>query len=132
MLDLSCDIWRKIPLPYVFYGMGDEINLLELDGVLSVIQISEEWMNVWVRKDYCKVEWSMVATVSLTCIRGMWPEIFPISQTREYVLLATHMQVLVYHHKSRVWKEMYSVKESSTLPLWFSAHAYRSMMFQCN
>ncbi|MED6209272.1 hypothetical protein PIB30_053129 [Stylosanthes scabra] len=71
-------------------------------------------------------------TVSLRCIRGMVPGIFPISQTGEYVFLATHKQVLVYHRKTQVWKEMYSVKYSSTLPLWFSAHAYRSTMFSCN
>ncbi|KAF7837686.1 F-box protein [Senna tora] len=133
VLDLSCDIWRKMQLPYdVIHGMGYRIYLLEFNGRLSIIQISEAWMNIWVLSDYWKEEWSMVDKVSLRCIRGMVPGIFPISQTDEYIFLATHKQVLVYHRKSRVWKEMYSVKFSSTFPLWFSAHAYRSSMFSCN
>ncbi|CAJ2662552.1 unnamed protein product [Trifolium pratense] len=133
VLDLSCDIWKKMSLPYdPIYGAGNRTYLLELDGCLSVIQISEAWMIIWVLKDYWKDEWSVVDKVSLRCIRGMVPGIFPISQTSEYVFLATHKQVLVYHRRSQVWKEMYSVKYSSTLPLWFSAHAYRSTMFSCN
>ncbi|KAK4265931.1 hypothetical protein QN277_026918 [Acacia crassicarpa] len=133
VLDLSCDIWRKMQLPYdVIYGMGHRIYLLEFNGCLSIIQISEAWMNIWVLNDYRKEEWSMVDKVSLRCIRGMVPGIFPISQTDEYILLATHKQVLVYHHKTRIWKEMFSLKHSSALPLWFSAHAYRSALFPCN
>ncbi|OIV95949.1 hypothetical protein TanjilG_27053 [Lupinus angustifolius] len=133
VLDLSCDIWRKKPLPDdLVYGMGNRIYLLDFNGCLSVIQISEAWMNIWVLKDYWIDEWHMVDKVSLRCIRGMVPGIFPISQTSEYVFLATHKQVLVYHRRSRVWKEMYTVKHSSTLPLWFSAYAYRTTMFSCN
>ncbi|XP_031253010.1 F-box protein At5g49610 [Pistacia vera] len=126
-LDLDCDTWRKIKLPdVVFYGSGNRVYLLELDGCLSVIQISDVWMKTWVLKDYYREEWHTVDRVSLRCIREMVPSIFPISQTNEYVFLASHKQVLVYHRKSRLWKEMYSVKNSSTLPLWFSAHAFRS------
>ncbi|KAK9288203.1 hypothetical protein L1049_017654 [Liquidambar formosana] len=132
VLDLYCDLWRKIQLPdEVGYGSGNRIYLLESDGCVSVIQISEAWMNIWVLKDHGKEDWHMVDRVSLRCIRGLVPGIFPISQTSEYVLLATHKQVLVYHRNSRVWKEMYSVKNSSTLPLWFSAHAFRSTIFSC-
>ncbi|KAL2580468.1 hypothetical protein AAZV13_15G127500 [Glycine max] len=133
VLDLSCDVWRKMQLPYnLIYGTGNRIYLLDLDGCLSVIKISEAWMNIWVLKDYWKDEWCMVDKVSLRCIRGMVPGIFPISQTGECVFLATHKQILVYHRKTQIWKEMYSVKYRSTLPLWFSAHAYRSTMFSCN
>lgn len=106
-------------------------HLLESDGYLSIVQISEAWMTIWVLKDYEKEEWLVVDRVSLRCIRGMVPGIFPISQTGQYVFLATHKQVLMYHRDSRVWKEMYSVETSSTLPLWFSAHAFRSTMFSC-
>ncbi|KAG8480824.1 hypothetical protein CXB51_025531 [Gossypium anomalum] len=56
----------------------------------------------------------------MKCIRGLVPGIFPIAQTGECIFLATHKQILVYHQKSRVWKEMYSVKNSASLPLWFS------------
>ncbi|KAK3018614.1 hypothetical protein RJ639_004946 [Escallonia herrerae] len=132
VLDLNYDIWRKISLPdEVSRGSGNRVYLLESDGHLSVIQISEVWMSIWVLKDYEIEKWEMVDRVSLRCIRGMVPGIFPISQTSEYVFLATHKQVLVYQKNSSVWKEMYSVKNSSTLPLWFSAHTFRSTIFSC-
>ncbi|KAF3456402.1 hypothetical protein FNV43_RR01052 [Rhamnella rubrinervis] len=133
VLDLDRDIWRKMSLPdEVNYGSGNRVYLLESDGCLSVIQISDIWMKIWVLKNYEKEEWHLVDRVSLRCIKGLVPGIFPISQTCGYVLLATHKQVLVYHHKSRVWKVMYSVKNSSTLPLWFSAHSFRSTIFSCH
>lgn len=129
-LDLDCDVWRKITLPdEVCYGSGNRFYLLESDGCLSVIQISDVWMKTWVLKDYYREKWHTVDRVSLRCIRGMIPSIFPISQTDEYVFLASHKQVLVYHRKSRLWKEMYSVKNNSTFPLWFLAHAFRSTIF---
>ncbi|KAJ6350735.1 hypothetical protein OIU78_006799 [Salix suchowensis] len=129
-LDLNCNVWRKISLPdEVIYGAGYRAHLLELDGSLSVIQISEAWMKIWVMKDYESEQWHLVDGVSLRCVRGMVPGIFPISQTSECVFLATYKQVLVYQRKSRVWKEMYSVKNSPPLPLWFSAHAFRTSIF---
>ncbi|KAK3190325.1 hypothetical protein Dsin_029886 [Dipteronia sinensis] len=132
-LDLDCDVWRKISLPdEVCYGSGNRIYLLESDGCLSVIQISDVWMKTWVLKDYYSEEWHAADRVSLRCIKVLVPSIFPISQTGECVFFATHKQVLVYHWKSKLWKEMYSVKNSSTLPLWFSAHAFRSTIFSCN
>ncbi|PKI72805.1 F-box protein At5g49610-like [Punica granatum] len=132
ILDLNYDLWRKMQLPdEVGRGPGNRVYLLESDGYLSVIQISEAWMNIWVLKNYEREDWNLVDRVSLRCIRGLVPGIFPISQTQEYVLLATHKQILVYQRKSRVWKEMYSVKNGSTLPLWFSAHSFRSTIFSC-
>ncbi|OMO58501.1 hypothetical protein COLO4_34567 [Corchorus olitorius] len=132
-LDLDYEVWRKISLPdEVSYGTGNRVYLLELSGCLSLIQISDAWMKIWVIKDYEKEIWCMVDRVSLRCIKGLVPGIFPITQTGEYVFLATHKQVLVYHQRSRVWKEMYSVKNSATLPLWFSAHAFRSTIFPCD
>lgn len=130
-LDLEGDVWRKISLPDKV-GSESRSYLLECDGSLSVIEISDEWMETWVLKDYYRDEWHSVDKVSLRCIKGMVPSIFPISQTREYVFLATHKQVLVYHRNGRLWKEMYSVKYGSTLPLWFSAHAFRSTILSCN
>ncbi|CAN0855250.1 F-box protein At5g49610 [Linum grandiflorum] len=133
-LDLECEVWRKISLPdEVSYGVGNRVYLLELDGCLSVVQISEAWMKIWEMKDYESEVWSVVDRVSLRCIRGMVPGIFPISQTREFVFMATHKQVLVYNRRSRVWKEMYSLQTSSSpFPLWFSAHAFRTTIFPCN
>ncbi|KAM7488023.1 hypothetical protein LguiB_025507 [Lonicera macranthoides] len=133
VLDLNLDIWRKILLPNeVGSGSGNRAYLLESDGFLSVIRISDSWMTIWNLKDYEREKWEMVDRVSLRCIREMVPGIFPISQTGEYVFLATHKQVMVYKRKSRAWKEMYSVKNSSTLPLWFLAHAFRSTIFSCH
>lgn len=133
VLDLNCDLWRKMVLPdEVSNGSGNRVYLLELDRFVSVIQISEAWMNIWVLKDYEKEEWLVVDRVSLRCIRALVPGIFPICQTGEYVFLATHKQVLVYQRNSRVWKEAYSVQSSSTLPLWFSAHAFQGTIFSCH
>ncbi|KAL0393341.1 UNVERIFIED_CONTAM: F-box protein [Sesamum radiatum] len=132
VLDLDSEVWRKMSLPnQVISGNGTRIYLLEFDGRLSVVQISDVWMNIWVMKDYEREEWHMVDRVSLRCIRGMVPGVFPISQTGEYIFLATHKQVLVYQRNTRVWMEVYSVKNSAILPLWFSAHAFRSTMFSC-
>ncbi|KAE8733139.1 F-box protein [Hibiscus syriacus] len=129
-LNLDYDVWRKISLPdEVSYGTGNRVYLLDSSGRLSLIQISDAWMKIWVMEDYEKELWHMVDGVSLLCIRGLVPGIFPIAQTGECIFLATHKQVLLYHRKGRVWKEMYSVKNSATLPLWFSAHAFRSTIF---
>lgn len=132
VLDLDYDIWRKMSLPEkVSCGSGNRFYLLESDGCLSVVQISDAWMRIWVLREYEREEWHLVDTVSLRCIKGLVPGIFPICQTGAYVFLATHKQILVFYRKTRVWKEMYSVKNSSTLPLWYSAHAFRSTIFSC-
>lgn len=132
VLDLISETWRKIGLPdQLVSGCGSRIYLLESDGLLSVIQILDVWMSIWVIEDYEREVWSLVDRVSLRCIRGMVPGIFPISQTGKYVFLATHKQILVYQRDNRVWMEMYSVKNCSTLPLWFSAYAFRSTIFSC-
>lgn len=130
VLNLDCDTWRKIQLPFkVIYGSGNRTHLLEFEGFLSVIEISEAWMSIWVLTEYAREVWFLLDRVSLRCIRGLVAGIFPISQTAEFVLLAANKQVLVYNRKSGVWKEMYSVKNGSMLPLWFSAHAFRSTIF---
>ncbi|CAN8255652.1 unnamed protein product [Cochlearia groenlandica] len=104
----------------------NRVYLLECDGFLSVIQLSDGWMKIWKMREYEDESWSVVDDISLRCIKGLVPGIFPICQTCEYVFLATHKQVLVYQRRSKLWKEMYSVKGGSYLPLWFSAHAFRS------
>ncbi|KAK9068342.1 hypothetical protein SSX86_012453 [Deinandra increscens subsp. villosa] len=128
VLDLSLDLWTRILLPDEMGGCGNRVYLLEFDGKVSVIQISSVWMNIWV---YDEGRWDMIERVSLRCIRGMVPGIFPISQGSDYVFLAGHKQVLVYQRKTRSWKEMYSVRNSSTMPLWFSAHSFRGTIFSC-
>ncbi|XP_021739888.1 F-box protein At5g49610-like isoform X1 [Chenopodium quinoa] len=130
VLDLETDVWRKIYLPdEMSYGKGNRMYLLESYGCLSVVQISDASMDVWVMEDYEKQLWRRVDRVSLRCIRGLAPGVFPISQTGDCVFLATHKQVLVYNRSTAVWKEMYSVKSNSTLPLWFSAYAFRSTIY---
>ncbi|GJX34619.1 F-box protein [Tanacetum coccineum] len=134
VLDLEYDVWRRILLPEEMgcgSGSGNRVYLLELDGKLSVIQICSVSMNIWVLHDYEKGEWDMIDRVSLRCIRGMVPGIFPISQGKDYVFLAGHKQVLAYQRKTKSWKEMYSVKNTSTMPLWFSAHSFRGTIFSC-
>lgn len=129
VLDLKYDIWGKIALPYeVRYGSGIRAYLLDLDGLLSIVQISDAWLTIWVLKDYDAEKWEVFDKVSLRCIRGMVPGIFPISQSGEYLFLATHKQVLVYNRRAKVWKEMYAVRNGCTLPLWFSAHSFRSTL----
>ncbi|KAK6160954.1 hypothetical protein DH2020_004335 [Rehmannia glutinosa] len=131
-LDFDSETWRKIHLPnQMACRGGNRIYLLEYDERLSIVQISDVWMSIWVMEDYEREEWCMVDRVSLRCISGMVPGVFPISQSDRYVFLATHRQVLVYQRKSRVWMEMYSVKNAATLPLWFSAHAFRSTIVSC-
>lgn len=132
VLDLDHDIWRKISLPdRVVAGTGTRLHLLELDGSVSVIQISDSWMTIWVLKDYNGEEWFETDRISLRCIKGLVHSVFPISQTGECVFLATQRQILEYHRKSRVWKEVYAVKNSFTYPLWFSAYAFRSTIVSC-
>ncbi|KAI6685140.1 hypothetical protein NL676_031053 [Syzygium grande] len=79
VLDLHYDIWRKISLPeQLSCGAGSRIYLLELDGSLSIIQILQGWMIIWALKDYVMENWQVVDRVSLRCIRGLVPGIFPI------------------------------------------------------
>lgn len=133
-LDVEHDVWRKISLPDEIRcgDGGNRVYLLESDGFLSVIQLSDGWMKIWKMSEYETETWSVVDSISLRCIKGLVPGIFPICQTGEYVFLATHKQVLVYQRRSKLWKEMFSVKGSSSLPLWFSAHAFRSTIVACN
>ncbi|KAK9086242.1 hypothetical protein Syun_028636 [Stephania yunnanensis] len=132
-LDLNSLEWRKIPLPNKMVdGAGHRLHLLELEGSVSVIQISDAWMTMWVLEDLEGEKWREADRVSLKCIRGMVPSVFPISQNSEFIFLATQRQILVYHRRSRVWKEMYFVKNISSYPLWFSAHAFRGTIVPCH
>ncbi|KAK8671250.1 hypothetical protein V6N13_037850 [Hibiscus sabdariffa] len=97
-LDLDYDVWRKISLPdEVSYGTGNRVYLLDSSGCLSLIQISDAWMKIWVMEDYGKELWHMVDGVSLKCIRGLAPGIFPIARTGECIFLATHRQCGSWH-----------------------------------
>lgn len=133
VLDLSCDAWRKITLPSELKPVpGKALHLLELDGCLSVIQVSESWMDIWVFKEFDTEKWCKVDRVSIRCITALVPLVFPICQTREFVLLATHDNVLVYHQKSKQWKEMYSLKCISYYPMWLTTFSFQSTMLSCH
>ncbi|GAB2233289.1 hypothetical protein Droror1_Dr00002508 [Drosera rotundifolia] len=130
VLDLGNDVWRRLALPVGIVGC--RVYLLEMDGCVSVVQIRDAWMSIWVLRDYVTEIWEMVDKVSLRCIRGMVPGIFPICQNSKIMFLATYKRVLAYHKRTKVWKEMYTLKNGSALPLWFSAHAFRSSLTSCS
>lgn len=135
VLDLSKDLWRKMVLTdEVGRVPGKRLYLLEFEGSLSVIQISKSWMNTWVLKNYDMGDWYLLDRVSLSVrlLRGLVPGIPPISQTREDVLLATNKQIFAYQRKSGVWKQMFSVNNGFTLPLWFMARSFRGTMLPCH
>lgn len=131
-IDLQYDVCRKVCLPEQLNEYGHRVYLLELDGRLSIVEILENWMKIWVLKCYEDEIWELADRVSLRCIQGLAPGIFPISQTEDYMFLTTRKQVLLYNRRSRMWKEMYSVKNGSVLPLWYKAHTFRSTLFSCS
>lgn len=132
VLDLYLEAWRKIPLPSNFVGgYRNRIYLLELEGSVSVIQLSDNWMLIWMLKDYLREEWVMADKVSLRCIGAFATGAFPISMNRDFVFLATQREILIYGRKDKVWKEVYSVRGTTAYPLWFSAYAFRSTLFPC-
>ncbi|KAL9269647.1 F-box protein-like protein [Drosera capensis] len=90
----------------------------------------DEYMGVL--RDYEMEIWEMVDKVSLRCIRRMVLGIFPICQNSKIMFLAMYKRVLAYHKRTKVWKEMYTLKNGSALPLWFSAHAFRSSLTSCS
>ncbi|XP_058083567.1 F-box protein At5g49610 [Magnolia sinica] len=133
VLDLGNEVWRKIRLPdEIANGPSTRVYLLELEGKVSVIQISGVWMSIWVLVDYEREEWAIVDRVSLRCIKASIRSAFPISQTRDFVFLATQNQILVYGRKNKVWKVVYSVMGTVAYPLWFSAYAFRSTLLSCH
>ncbi|KAL5983421.1 hypothetical protein ACLOJK_017506 [Asimina triloba] len=133
VLDLGTEVWRKIRLPdEIVNGSGTRIYLLELEGKVSVIEISGGWMTIWVLLDYERAEWTIVDRVSLRCIKASIRSAFPISQNDDFIFLATQNQVLVFSRKNKVWKVVYSVMGMVAYPLWFSAYAFRSTLLSCH
>ncbi|XP_031499065.1 F-box protein At5g49610 [Nymphaea colorata] len=132
-LDLEKGTWRKVSLPDALLGScNSRIYLLELEGSVSIIQITEGMMVIWLLKDYVNQIWMVADRISLRCVKAFMSSIFPISQSRDCVFLATQKHVLLYHRESKVWKELFSVKNTIAFPLWFSAHAYRRTLFSCH
>ncbi|XP_020080821.1 F-box protein At5g49610-like isoform X3 [Ananas comosus] len=133
VLDLENMLWGKITLPdeVLATQQGTRFYLLELEGSVSVVQMSRFWMSTWVLKDRAKEEWALVDRVNLRCIDGYAASVFPISQTKDVVFMATQKKILMHDRNSRVWKEVYGVEGNFTYPLWFSAFAFGSTLFPC-
>ncbi|KAK1318484.1 F-box protein [Acorus calamus] len=129
-LDPIEGLWRKVstPLEILAEKFGARVYLLEMEGKLSVVQMTEATMNVWVLEDYGIEEWRVVERVNLRCIKGFVPNAFPIGMSSGVVFLATRRTVLMYERKSKVWKEVYSGRDGFTYPLWFSAYAFKSTL----
>ena len=133
-LDLGDWVWRKISMPeeVVASEFAGRIYLLELEGLVSVVRISGDWMSTWVLKDYSRQQWVLEDRVHLRCIRGFATSAFPVSQSRDVVFLATQKKVLMYSRRDKVWREIYAVEDNCTYPLWFSAHSFRNTLFPCH
>uniref|UniRef100_A0A1D1Y4N3 F-box protein At5g49610 n=1 Tax=Anthurium amnicola TaxID=1678845 RepID=A0A1D1Y4N3_9ARAE len=136
VLDLGDEVWRKISLPGEIasgaFG-ASRVYLLEFEGAVSVVQMSEAWMCTWVLEDYEREKWVLVDRLHLRCIMGFVPSAFPVSQTRDAVFMATQSKIFVYDRKSKVWKEIFAVKDTDiSYPLWFSAQPFRSTLLSFN
>ncbi|KAG0470556.1 hypothetical protein HPP92_016642 [Vanilla planifolia] len=134
VLDLRLNAWRKISLPeeIIAVGFWGRIYLLELEGSVSLIQISSMWMNIWVLKDYEREYWVLVDRVHLRCIWGFAASAFPVCLSSDVVFLATQRKILTYGRKNMVWKEVFSVGDNIAYPLWFLAQPFRSSLFPCD
>lgn len=127
-------VWGKIWMPeeVLLTRSGSRIYLLELEGSVSVVQLSGVWMSVWVLKDHGTEQWSLVDRVHLRCINGYIASVFPICQSRDVIFMATQKKVLMYDRIGKVWKEIYGVRGASTYPLWFMSYAFRPSLFPCH
>lgn len=133
VLDLENMLWGKITFPdeALATRQGTRFYLLELEGSVSLVQMSRFWMSTWVLKDRAREEWALVDRVNLRCIDGYAASVFPISQTKDVVFMATQKKILMHDRNSRVWKEVYGVEGNFAYPLWFSAFAFGSTLFPC-
>ncbi|WOL03249.1 hypothetical protein Cni_G11969 [Canna indica] len=132
--DVKTAIWEKISLPdeVLTARSTSRLYLLELEGSVSVVQITGIWMSIWVLNSHITEQWSLVDRVHLRCINVFAASIFPISQSRNIVFMATQKNILMYNLKDKVWKEVYSVNGALTYPLWFSAYGFRGTLFPCH
>lgn len=112
-------------------GFAGRIYLLEMEGMVSVVRISGDWMSTWVLKDYLGEEWVLEDRVHLRCIRGCATSAFPLSQSRDVVFLATQKKVLTYSRRDKVWREIFAVEDGCAYPLWSSAHTFTGSLFPC-
>ncbi|MQM22886.1 hypothetical protein Taro_055945 [Colocasia esculenta] len=136
VFDLGGEAWRKVPLPEeaaAGASGSSRLYLLDLQGAVSVVQMSEACMFIWVLGDHQREKWVLVDRVHLRCIMGFIPSAFPVSQTREMVFLATQSKIVTYHRLKKVWKEIFAVKATNaSYPLWFSTLPFRSTLFSLN
>ncbi|KAK4770872.1 hypothetical protein SAY87_031404 [Trapa incisa] len=139
VLDLSRDLWRKMTLPdKILQGPEDRVfYLLEFEGCLSVIQLSDSWMVTWVLENYDEKVWYMLDPVSLSSKRLLtlgtsMLEMAPVSQTREDLILGIGLWMFDYQKNNEVWQLMYKMnKYGLTDPQCYSAFPFRATMLPC-
>ncbi|CAL9145206.1 unnamed protein product [Musa hybrid cultivar] len=131
--DLKSGVWGKILLPdeVLTTRSGSRVYLLELEGSVSVVQITGVWMSIWVLRNHDTEQWTLVDRVHLRCISAFAASIFPVSQSRDVAFMATQKKILIYNLKGKVWKEVYGANGTVTYPLWFSSYGFRSTLFPC-
>ncbi|KAJ3669637.1 hypothetical protein LUZ60_011587 [Juncus effusus] len=127
------EIWGKISLPDEILASqnGNRVYLLEFEGLVSVIRISQGVMSTFVLKDFDQEKWELLDRVNLKCIGGFANSGLPIGQNHCFVFMAAQQKVIVYNRKNRIWKEVFSGLRSM-YPLWFSAFPFKSSFFPCN
>ncbi|KAJ4820790.1 F-box protein [Rhynchospora pubera] len=134
--DSEIENWGKIALPGEILGTqnGSRVYLLEYEGHVSVIQISQGVMSTFVMKDRNLEKWYLLDQVKLNCIGCFANSGIPVGQNRCFVFLAAQRNVLAYDRRSRVWKEAGSSSRCSSgsmYPLWFSAFPFKGSLFPC-
>ncbi|KAG6536116.1 F-box protein At5g49610-like [Zingiber officinale] len=133
VFDPKSGVWSKMSLPdeVLMTRSGSRLYLLELEGSVSVVQITGMLMSIWVLTNHCTELWTLFDTVHLRCIKVLAASIFPIGVSRDVIFMATQKKIMIYNLKDKVWKELYSVNGPVTYPLWFSAYGFRSTLFPC-
>lgn len=134
--DFELELWGKISLPPEILGTqnGSRVYLLEFEGLVSVIEISQGVMSTFILKDRNLEKWDLLDRVRLKCIGGFANSGLPVGQNSCFVFVAAQRNVLAYDRKSRVWKEAGSRSRcgsGSMYPLWFSAFPLKSSLFPC-
>ncbi|KAJ3702130.1 hypothetical protein LUZ61_005835 [Rhynchospora tenuis] len=134
--DSEIENWGKVALPGEILGTqdGSRVYLLEYEGFVSVIQISQGVMSTFVLKDRNLEKWYLLDQVKLKCIGGFANSGIPVGQNSCFVFLAAQRNVLAYDRRSRIWKEAGSSSRCSSgsmYPLWFSAFPFKGSLFPC-
>ncbi|RWR79907.1 F-box protein [Cinnamomum micranthum f. kanehirae] len=101
VFDLFNEAWKEITPPAeIAKSCTSRVLLLELEGSLSVTNISGESMNIWVLKDCLREEWELADRVNLGSISEFLRETaFPVTLNRDFIFLRTFRDVWVFRRK---------------------------------